>query len=359
MDAAAFVVPPRRRLSHIAATLSTLTLCAGLWAQAARAQDDPAAFYQGKKVTIVIGSSAGGGYDVYARMISRYFSKHVPGNPSVIAANMAGAGSNVAAAYIASSAPKDGAYVGALYMGAVVEPLFYGKARTTHNPAEFNYIGNANTDYDICAVRSDAPVKTFADVFKHELVIGASAPGGATYDFPMLLKQLLGAKFKIVSGYPGSREVNLALEKGEVQGVCGQSWGGVAAMYEPMIKSGMLKLIAQESAEGYPYLDKLGVPLTRDFARTDEQKKIMTLFYAQTSFSRPYVVAKEVPGARVEALRKAFMDTMKDPELVADAQRLGMDVDATSGAELQTKIRDLYSAPGKLVDQIREIYATN
>lgn len=359
MDASASHARPIHRVSTIVRSTFGLLLAAGLSVQNASAEESADHFYQGKKVTIVIGSSPGGGYDVYARLIAKYLSKHIPGNPTVTPSNMAGAGSNVAAAYISNSAPKDGTYVGALYMGAVVEPLFYGKARATHNPAEFNYIGNANTDYDVCAVRSDAPVKTFADVFKHELVIGASAPGGATYDFPMLLKQLLGAKLKIVSGYPGSREVNLALEKGEVQGVCGQSWGGVAAMYEPLIKNGTLKLIAQEAAEGYPYLDKLGIPLTREFAQTDEQKKIMTLFYAQTSFSRPYVVAKEVPPARVEVLRKAFMDTMKDPELLADAQRLSLDVDATPGGELQTKIRELYSAPQGMVDQIRRIYATN
>ncbi|MDB5649916.1 MAG: Tripartite-type tricarboxylate transporter, receptor component TctC [Hyphomicrobiales bacterium] len=339
-----------------------MTLAAVLLAATAagsHAQDQPENFYEGKKVTVVIGSSPGGGYDVYGRLIAKYLGKHIPGNPSVVASNMAGAGSNVSAAYIANSAPKDGTYVGALYMGAVVEPLFYGKSRTTHNPAEFNYIGNANTDYDVCAVRSDAPVKIFSDLFKQELVLGASAPGGATYDFPMLLKELLGAKLKIVSGYPGSREVNLALEKGEVQGVCGQSWGGVASMYEPMIKAGTIKLIAQETAEGYPYLTKLGVPLTSDFASTDLQRKVMTLFYAQTSFSRPYVVAKEVPPARVAILRKAFMDTMRDPELVADAQRMGLDVDATAGDVLQKKIVELYSAPKDMVEMIRRIYASN
>ena len=127
----------------------------------------------------MIGSSPGGGYDVYARLIARYLPKHIPGNPVVNVTNMAGAGSNVSAAYLANSAPKDGTYIAALYMGAVIEPLFYDKKRTTHDPAEFNYIGNANTDYDVCAVRTDSPIKTFRDVFDKEVVLGASAPGGA------------------------------------------------------------------------------------------------------------------------------------------------------------------------------------
>lgn len=324
----------------------------------ANAQNAPVSF-QGQKITIVIGSSVGGGYDVYARVIAKHLSKHLPGNPTVIPTNMAGAGSNVAAAYIANSAPKDGTYIGALYMGAVVEPLFYGTTRATHNPAEFNYIGNANTDYDVCVVRSDAPVQSFGEIFKTELVLGSSAPGGATYDFPTFLKKVLGAKLKIVSGYPGSREVNLALEKGEVQGVCGQSWGGVAAMYEPMIKAGSVKLIAQETAHGSPALNKLGVPLALDFAADDNQRELMKLFYEQTSFSRPYVVAKEVPAERVAVLRKAFMDTMTDPELLAEAQKMGLDVEATSGEVLQEKIHTLYSAPAAVVDTIRKSLAAN
>ena len=325
----------------------------------AHGQEGVEQFYRGKKLNLVIGSSAGGGYDVYARLIGKYFAKHMPGAPQVIISNMAGAGSNVAAAYIASSAPKDGTYMAALYMGAVVEPLFYGKKRNTHNPAEFNYIGNANTDHDVCAINASAPVKTMADTLKTELVIGASAPGGATFDFPAFEKELLGAKLKIVSGYPGSREVNLALEKGEVQGICGQSWGGVAALYEPMVKSGAIRLIAQESNTGHPTLNALKVPLMRDFAQNDFQRKVLDVFYEQTSFSRPYAVAKEVPADRVAALRKAFMDTMADPELAADARQMQIDIEATSGEELQRKLKELYAAPEDIVAAIRKVYATN
>ena len=346
---------PLRRARLVAVVL----LASSVFSGATCAEERAETFYQGKKTTMLIGSSPGGGYDVYARIISRYMPKHIPGEPSMVASNMAGAGSNIAAAYIASSAPKDGTYIGALYMGAVVEPLFYGKKRSTHNPAEFQYVGNANTDYNVCAIRADAPVKTFDELFKTEIVLGASAPGGATYDFPIFLKQLLGIKIRLVSGYPGSREVNLALEKGEVQGVCGQSWGGVAAMYEPMIRNGSIRLIAQESGSSHPDLAKMGVPLARDFAKTEAERKIMDLFYEQTSFSRPYVVAKETPAARVAILRAAFMKTMQDPELVAEAKRLGLEVEATSGDDLQKKITKIYSAPAEMVEQIRAIYVSN
>ncbi|MDH7799132.1 MULTISPECIES: tripartite tricarboxylate transporter substrate-binding protein [unclassified Beijerinckia] len=323
----------------------------------ALADDKGDAFFKGKRMTMLIGSSAGGGYDVYARLITRHLGKHIPGNPIVVASNMAGAGSNVAAAFIANSAPKDGTTIGALYMGAIVEQLFYDKTRPTHNPLEFNYVGNANTDYDVCAVRSDAGINSLSDLFQKEIILGASAPGGATYDFPMLLKELLGAKLKIVSGYPGSREVNLALEKGEVQGICGQSWGGVAAMYEPMIRSGAIKLLAQEAVSGHPYLDSMKIPLTKVFASNDTQRAIMNLFYSQTSFSRPYVVAKDVPASRVTLLRQAFMKTMTDPALVAEAARAQIDIDATPGEVMQKTLAELYDAPADQIQAIRKIYA--
>lgn len=332
-------------------------LAAAASVTSAQAQSPGALYYADKKVTMLIGSSPGGGYDVYARVIARWLGKHIPGNPQIIVTNMGGAGSHVASAYIANSAPKDGTVLGAIYMGVVIEPLFVGKRRPTHNPQEFQYIGSANTDYNVCAVRADAPVKSLAETRNTELVVGASAPGGGSFDFPHFTRKLLGLKIKIVTGYPGSREINLALESGEVQGNCGQSWGGVAKLYEPMMKAGTVKIISQDSAVGHPYLNKLGVPLAISVAETDQQREAMRVFYSQTAFSRPYVVAKEVPAQPVAILRKAFMDTMRDPELVKEAEKLALEVEAVSGEELQKKLVELYSAPAGAVETIRKIFA--
>ena len=345
---------PQRRFVQFAIAFALSTSAAMTYDAKAQTVEQ---FYRGKKISIVIGSSAGGGYDVYARLIAQYFSKHMPGAPQVVPSNMPGAGSNVAAAFIAASAPKDGTVVAALYMGAVVEPLFYGKTRTTHDPAQFNYIGNANTDHNVCLTMASAPLKSMNEAFDKELLLGASAPGGATYDYPAFEKELLGMKIKIVSGYPGSREVNLAVEKGEVHGVCGQSWGGVAAQYESLVKSGAVRILAQESNTGHETLNALGIPLMRDFAKSDYEKQVLKIFYGQSSFSRPYAVAKEVPADRVTALRKAFMDTMRDPVLAEDAKKMRLDIEATSGEDLQAKLQELYSAPAPIVDGIRKVYA--
>jgi tripartite-type tricarboxylate transporter receptor subunit TctC len=334
----------------------------GLWllagcAERAAAQDGVAPFYKGKTITIVVASSPGGGYDLYGRMIARHIGKHIPGNPSVVVNNMPGAASNVAAAYIYNVGPKDGTVIGALFMGAIVDPLFGNRPRTTHDMSRFNYIGNANKDVYVCLIRSDAPVKNFAEALEKELIVGGTAEGASTRDFPELLKSLLGAKFKIVSGYPGSTQVNLAMERGEVQGGCGQSWSSVSATRAAAFKDGTIKVLAQEDTEGYPALNKQGVPLTRDFATTDEQRRILDLVYSQTVFGRPYVVAQEVPKERVAALRQAFMAAIRDPELRAEAERIQVDIDAIGGDELQTAIAKIYTTPPDILEKARQAMA--
>lgn len=326
-------------------------------AGSAQAQDSDANFYAGKTITIVVGSSAGGGYDLYGRLLSRFMGRHIQGNPTFVVANMPGAGGNVAAAHIANVAPKDGTAIGAIFMGTVVDPLFSAQgARKTHDPVKFNYIGNANKDVYVCLVRTDAQVKTFADLLDKELVVGASAGGASTRDFPLLLKNILGAKLRIVAGYPGTRQINAAIEKGEVQGGCGQSWSSMAATYPHWFKDNIVKVLAQEDPEGYPELNAKGIPLVRSFAKTEEQRKIFDLVYSQTVFGRPYVVAAETPAARVAILRKAFVDAMSDPGLKAEAAKMQVDVDFTPGEELQKKIVEVYATAPDIVEKARRAF---
>jgi tripartite-type tricarboxylate transporter receptor subunit TctC len=338
----------RRTLSCVAAALTLLLL--GHVDLAAQ----ETLFYKGKIVTIMVGSSPGGGYDLYARLVARHMGKHIPGNPTLVVGNMPGAASNVLAAHIYNVAPKDGTVIGAIFMGAVVEPLFGHKTRATHDPSRFHYIGNANKDVYVCLVRTDAPVKTFAEALDKELVVGSTAEGASTRDFPVLLKNLLGAKFKIVAGYAGSREINLAIERGEVQGGCGESWSSVAATYPSWFSEGKVKVLVQEDTEGYPDLNRQGVPRTRDFARTAEQVRILDLIYSQTAFGRPYVVAPEVPGERIAVLRRAFMATMQDTGLLAEAKRMQVDVMPVAGEDLQAMIGRLYATPKDVLEQARQ-----
>jgi tripartite-type tricarboxylate transporter receptor subunit TctC len=331
--------------------IASFTLAAMLALCPATAQEPPP-FYKGKQITIVVGTSAGGGYDTYARLIARHMPKHIPGSPNVIVSNMPGAGSNIAANYIYYVAPKDGTYVGALQGNAVVEPLF-GSTPIKHDPSKFEYLGSANNDVYICVVRSDAGVASFADVLTNEVIAGASSQA-STADFSTLLDNVLGAKFKVVVGYAGSREISLAMDKGEVQAVCGVAWPSYKVTNPGWFDNGIVKVIVQLHTKGYPELNAAGIPLAVDFARTPEERGIMELFFGQTTFGRPYVVAPEVPKDRVTILRKAFTETLGDANLVAEAKRLTLDVDQVSGDDLQALVAKMYLAPPGLIAKTKQ-----
>ena len=319
----------------------------------ARAQDAVAQFYKGKQVAIVVGTAAGGGYDAYARFIARYLRKHIPGNPNVIVSNMPGAGSNTAGHYIYAVAPKDGTQIGAIFGGAMIEPLL-GVRNVELDPSRFQYLGSANDDVYICIARKDAPTQTFKDVLDRELTVGASgaSPGA---DISWLLKNVLRAKFKIVLGYIGSRAVMLAIGRNEVQGACGFAWPSISVTNPSWFgPNGFMRVLVQTHGKGHPELNAAGVPLASAFARTDEERAIMELYFSHTTFGRPYVVAPEVPKERVAALRTAFMATMKDPEFVAEAGKAGMDIDAVDGDEVQRLIAKMYSAPPELIAKMKK-----
>jgi tripartite-type tricarboxylate transporter receptor subunit TctC len=274
--------------------------------------------------------------------------------------NMPGAASNTAAAHIDNVAPKDGTVIGALQTAAVLDPLFGDAARTKHDASKFVYLGSATIDYYICIARADAAVKSFKDLLTQELIIGASQPGTSTRDFPALLNSMVGTKFRIVSGYPGTREITLAIEKGEVQGLCGFSWSSLLAQRPNWLKTGFIRVLAQEHDRGHPAVNRMGVPLTVDFAKTPENRRIMELIYSSETFGRPYMMPPGVPEDRVALLRKAFLDTLRDPEPLSEAQKIGLDVDPISGEELQALAEKIYATPANIVEQAKQavIYKT-
>lgn len=328
----------------------------GAWLSAAgmaAAQDSVEAFFKGKQVSMVVGSSSGGGYDTYARLLARHFGGAIPGNPSVIVQNMSGAGSNRAAGYIYSVAPKDGTAIGAIFPGAVLQPLL-SDVPVAHDPNKLVYLGSANSDVYVCYVRTDAPVKSFKDVLTQELIIGASNPGATTYDLPLLLNSILGAKFRIVTGYPGSREITLALERGEVQGACGMGWTGIELLYPDWFAKDTVRVLVQLSARGHPDLNKRGVPRAGEFARDDDERRVIELVFSQGLFGRPFVLPPGVPPERVAALRQGFVRALNDKSLRSEAEKMQFDVEPMSGDDLQKLVSDLYATPPRLVERARQ-----
>src|SRR5688572_10990063 len=333
----------------IVLTALAVTAMSGL----AAAQDPVEQFFKGKTVSIYVGSSAGGGYDTYGRLIARHLGNHIPGNPNVIVQNMPGAGSNKAAGYIYTVAPKDGTAIGAIFPGAILQPLI-GEGAVQHQPNRFVYVGSANSDVYHCFARTDAPVKTFREALQKETILGASNEGGTTRDLPAMMNNLAGAKFRIVTGYAGSKEIGLAVERNEVHGACGIGWTGFTTLYPHWFDKKLVTMTLQLSVNGHPELNKMGVPLATEFARSTEDRQAMELVLSQGLFGRPYVLPPETPKDRAEALRKAFAAALADPALLADAKKARLDVVAISGADLQTKIAGLYALPKTIVDKARQ-----
>ena len=237
------------------------------FATAAFAQDPVEQFYRGKSINIYVGGAAGGGYDTYARALGRHMGKYIPGNPTIVAQNMPGAGSNKAASYLYSVAPKDGTAIGALFPGAILAPLLTDTA-IQHDPAKFIFVGSANSDVYTCVVRTDTPIMSFKDAFTQEIIVGASNEGGTTRDMPTLSNNVLGTKFRIVTGYAGTREIALAVERKETQGLCGFGYTSLLSVRPEWVANKFVRIIVQENAKGVAALNKQGVPRTIDFAKT-------------------------------------------------------------------------------------------
>jgi tripartite-type tricarboxylate transporter receptor subunit TctC len=339
-------------------TVVLLVALAGTTAFPALAQDSVAQFYKGRQITVVVGSSPGGGYDIYARLMARHMGKYIPGNPTIVVTNMPGAGSNAAVAHVYNVAPKDGTYIVAPQNNAIMDAVFdvaLGTARRLrHDATKLIQIGSATTDHYVCIGRSDGPIKSFKQALTQEWLIGASQPGTSTRDYPAMLNNTTGAKIKQVSGYPGTREITLAIEKNEVHGLCGFSWSSLNAQKPDWVKSGFIRVIVQEHDKGNPEINKMGVPLAVDFATSPENRKIMELIYSSETFGRPYMMAPGVPDDRVAALRKAFMEAMADKDLLAEAQRIGLAIDPISGSDLQKLAASIFATPLPFVEKVKD-----
>jgi tripartite-type tricarboxylate transporter receptor subunit TctC len=348
------MIRARSILLGFAATGLAISLLAG----PAAAQSDLSAFYKGRNVDLIIGAAPGGGHDIYARAIARHIGKYIPGNPNVVPKNMPGAGSNKAAAYLYNVAPKDGSVFGALFPGAIMDPLTGDKSQIQHDPQKFNYLGTANKEVRVCATWATAPAKTFKDVFTTETILAASAEGGATSDYAAVLNAVLGTKFKVVKGYPGTRDMTLAIERGEAHGLCGYAWTSLKTQNADWVRDKKINVILQTAFEGDPELNAMHVPMVWEFVKNDDDKKVIELLLAQQVFGRPYVVPPNTPSATVKALRTAFTSTMKDKDYIAEAKKLGLDTDAGTGEEVQALVQKVYATPPAIVQRLIAAMAT-
>ena len=339
------------------ARLSALLVGVGLvvgTATSAVAQDDLAKAFAGKPIDFIIGSAPGGGYHTYAMLITRHIGKHLPGNPRVVGRNLPGAGSIVAANLLYNKSPKDGSTFGALFMGAVMEPLLGDKSQTQYDPRQFRFVGSANSETSICVAWHTTPITSFKDMFEKEMIIGSSGVTSSIEQYPTVLNNVLGTKFKIVGGYPGSHQAALAMEKGEMQGICGIQWTSFITNFQHWLDEKKVRIIAQISSfEGDPKLNAMGIPKIWDYVKNEDDKKTLSVIFSQLAFGRPYVLPPGTPAPIVEAYRKAFDATLKDPEFLAEAEKIKLDIDPLPGAEVQKTVEQIYSSPPAVVERAR------
>jgi tripartite-type tricarboxylate transporter receptor subunit TctC len=335
-----------------ASTFAMATAILGVLSASAAAQS-PAEFYKGKTVDMMIGYSVGGGYDVYARLIARHLGKHIPGNPTVTPKNMEGAGSLRLANWLYNVAKKDGTVIGTIGRGTGFDPLFGHKA-AQFDGNRFNWIGSANDEVSVCVVwNGRTKVTKFDDLLTNVLNVGGTGAAADTDQFPRIINGVLGTQMKIITGYPGGNDVNLAMERGEVDGRCGWSWSSVVSTRSSWIKDKKITVLMQLSLEKHP--DMPDAPLITDLAKTDEQRALLRLIFARQALGRPFLAPPDDPADRVAALRQAFMATMKDKDFLAEAEKAQLEITPVSGQEVQKLVDDIYRTPAAVVKKAAEI----
>lgn len=329
-----------------------LALLAAIVAIASAQAQSLADFYAGRKLTILVGYTAGGGYDIYARAIARHIGKHLPGNPQVVTQNMPGAGSLTLANTLYNLSPKDGATIGTFARGMAMEPLI-GGGKTQFDATKFTWLGSATDEVSVCVTTWRSPVKTYEDMLKTEFSVGGEGGGSDPDTFAAVTKALLGAKIRVVTGYPGGNEISLALDRGEVDGRCGWSWISIKATKADWVREKKLNVLL---TMGLRRSDELpDVPAIIEKAKDDRQRAIMKLVFTRQTLGRPFVAPPGVPDAQKAALRKAFDDTMKDPDFLAEAKRLSLEIDPVSGATIDRIVAELYATPKDVTDEARRL----
>ena len=304
--------------------------------------------FAAKSVAMIIGFGPGGGYDLWGRTVGRHIGRHLPGAPTVTPQNMPGAGSYAAASYIFNIAPKDGSVLGIIARDAALGPLS-GATGARFDPTKLSWIGTPTKETNVCVAYHTSQVKSVLDLYDKQLIVGDTGPGTGTRSYPKALNELLGMKFKLVGGFPASSDVFLAMERGEVEGIC-ESLDSIKIRRPDWIPTRKISILFQGGAEPNPELD--GVPFVLDLALTGEQRQALEFLYAGQGIGRPFVAPPDLPPDRLKMLRDAFKATMTDPAFVAEAQKSKLDLEPEDGEHLAVLIAKIYATPKPIVDKI-------
>lgn len=311
-------------------------------------------YYAGKSIDLLIGAPPGGGYDIYARALARHYGRHIPGQPTIVAKNMPGAASARAAGFISTLAPKDGTAIAALMPGGVVGPLLDEKAETLFDPTKVLYLGTANNGTRVCVSRKDSKIKTFDDALTHKASFGGVSTSDSTRGYGYMHKKTSGAQYDVVSGYSGTAEIALAMERGELDGVCGWDWASFKSQRPDWIRDNKANLLLQVGLEPNAELTRMGVPSVFKYVTNEADRKVVELIISQQVFQRSYIAPPGLPAELLDTLRSAFDATMRDKDFLHDAETMRIDISPLPGAKVQELVQKIYAAPKDIVARARQ-----
>jgi tripartite-type tricarboxylate transporter receptor subunit TctC len=314
---------------------------------------DVADFYKRTNVSLAIGFSAGGGYDAYARLLARYFGKHLPGNPTVVPQQMAGAGSLRAANYIYTVAPKDGSTFGTFSRSIGISPLV---DKAQFDSRKFTWLGSVTDDDTICVSSASSQIRNWGDFLSTPSKFGGEGVGGEPDSWLLMYRNVFGAKAQLVTGYPGTNDITLAMERGEVDGLCGLSWSTVKTQHPGWLTDHSVNFLVQAALQKEPALSS--TPLATDLAKTPEQLQILKLLLVTEAMARPFAAPPDMPPDRKAALLSAFDGTVNDPDFLAEAQKLNFDVRPVSAARIDALLAEVYSTPKDVIDRAKKAIAS-
>ena len=309
--------------------------------------------FAGKSIDLLIGAPPGGGYDIYARALARHYGRHIPGQPVIVAKNMPGAAGARVAGFISTLAPKDGTAIAASMPGAVMGPLLDEKAEALFDATKVLYLGTANNGTRICVSRKDSKIKTFADALRTKAVFGGVSTNDSTRSYGYMHKKTSGALYDVVTGYSGTAEMALAMERGEIDGVCGWDWASFKSQRPDWLRDHNANLLLQVGLEPNPELTRMGVPSVFDFVKSEQDRKVVELVISQQVFQRSYIAPPELPAASLETLRSAFDATMADQQFLQDAENMRIDIEPLPGGRVQELVQKLYSTPKDIMERAR------
>jgi tripartite-type tricarboxylate transporter receptor subunit TctC len=329
-----------------------LVVLAGLAIVPERSAAQGTPFYRGKQVSMLIASGAGGGYDAYARALARHMARHIPGNPSIVPRNVPGAGGLIAANTLYNATAPDGLTFAALTNGAAMDPLF-GERAARFDAQKFNWLGSMGKLGNICVTWMGSPVTRIEQAKTHEIAVSATGATGNSAIMPKIANDFLGTKFKVIGGYSEGAGQALALERGEVDGICGLSYSTLKATHPDWFRDSKLNILLQFGLSKLP--DLPDVPNAIDLVSDPDDKRVLELILIRQEMGRPFALPPGVPADRVAILRQAFADTLKDPEFLAEAEKLQLEIDSLTGAEISALLTQAYGAPKAIVARAAEL----